>query len=550
MPRARCVTSTSGTPGSSWGRSSEAAETYTVVGNMNEHQVSIGETTWGGRSELQDPKAIVDYGSLMYIALQRAKTAREAIEVMTGLVAEYGYASSGETFSIADPDEVWILDMIGKGPDDKGAVWVARRVPDGYISAHANAARIRQFPLNDRQNTLYAPDVISFARDKGWFDGRDEDFSFADIYNPPDYGAVRFCDARVWCMYNRARPVRSDLRRLGEGRRRRRAAALVDQAGQEALGRRRHRLHARPLRGHRARHDARTSAPVPTICRTAGGRSPGRWTTSSTSTNVRPRRSRPASRSSPRRGRGSPTPSAACCGSASTTPTAPSTSRSTAASHACRRASPWAPARSDDFTWDSAFWVFNWVSNYAYLRYSEMIQDIQVVQRELEGGFIAALPEVDAAAVALHAQAPRLAKDYLTDYSCRTGDAVVARWRKLGESLLYKYLDGNTKNELGEVQHPGYPESWYRKVAAATGDRLQMVQLSTEKQAAEAAEAKKKEQARSLVQGILTLLASRNIEVDGEARAKIESTQDLTQLEDWLVRAATAPSVGKVLAAD
>ena len=188
------------------GKIAEVPETYTVVGNMNEHQVALGETTWGGRPELKDPEGVVDYGSLMYIALQRAKTAREAIAVMTGLVAEYGYASTGESFSISDAEEVWILEMIGKGPGRKGAVWVARRVPDGYISGHANAARIRQFPLNDKKDTLYAPDVISFAREMGWFDGKDAEFSFADAYNPTDFGARRFCDARVWCMYHRAAP--------------------------------------------------------------------------------------------------------------------------------------------------------------------------------------------------------------------------------------------------------------------------------------------------------------------------------------------------------
>ena len=188
------------------GKIEQVPETYSVAGNMNEHQVAIGETTWGGRPELHDPEAIVDYGSLMYIALQRARTAREAIQVMTDLVAEYGYYSSGETFSISDPNEVWIMDMIGKGPGNRGAVWVARLVPDGYISAHANAARIRQFPMNEPETTLYAKDVVSFARDMGWYDGSDKDFNFADTYNPLSYGAVRFCDSRVWCMYNRARP--------------------------------------------------------------------------------------------------------------------------------------------------------------------------------------------------------------------------------------------------------------------------------------------------------------------------------------------------------
>jgi len=175
------------------GQIEQVPETYSVVGNMNEHQVAIGETTWGGREELTDPNAIMDYGSLMYIALQRATTAREAIRVMTDLVAEYGYYSSGESFSISDPHEVWFMDLIGKGPENKGAVWVARKIPDGYISAHANQARIRQFPLDDKENCLYAPDVISFAREKGYFEGDDKDFSFADAYAPLDYGALRFC---------------------------------------------------------------------------------------------------------------------------------------------------------------------------------------------------------------------------------------------------------------------------------------------------------------------------------------------------------------------
>ncbi|MEE9294974.1 MAG: C69 family dipeptidase, partial [Phycisphaerae bacterium] len=188
------------------GQIKQAPETYSVVGNINEHQVAIGETTWGGRHELRDPKAVMDYGSLMYIALQRARTAREALKVMADLTAEYGYYSSGETMSLSDPNEVWILDIIGKGPDNKGAVWVARKIPDGYISAHANNPRIHQFPLDDKDNTLYAPDVISFAREKGYFEGRDKDFSFADTYGPLSYGAVRFCDSRVWCMFNRAAP--------------------------------------------------------------------------------------------------------------------------------------------------------------------------------------------------------------------------------------------------------------------------------------------------------------------------------------------------------
>jgi len=184
------------------GEIAQAAHTYKTVGNMNEHQLIIGETTYGGREELYNPEGIVDYGSLIYITLQRAKTAREAIQVIVSLCEEYGYASEGESFSIADPKEAWVMDLIGKGPGQKGLLYVARRVPDGYICAHANQARIRQFPLNDPENCIYAPDVISFARSKGWFNGADKDFSFCDAYCPIDFGEVRGCDARAWSAFN------------------------------------------------------------------------------------------------------------------------------------------------------------------------------------------------------------------------------------------------------------------------------------------------------------------------------------------------------------
>ena len=180
----------------------QIARTYQRVGNMNEHQLIIAETTYGGRHELEDPTGIMDYGSLIYVALERARTAREAIEVIVDLANTYGYYSSGESFSIADTEEVWVMDLIGKGPDNKGIVWVARRVPDGYICAHANQARISTFPLNDPENCLYAPDVISFAREKGYFSGDDRDFSFCDAYAPLDFSGMRGCEARAWSAFN------------------------------------------------------------------------------------------------------------------------------------------------------------------------------------------------------------------------------------------------------------------------------------------------------------------------------------------------------------
>jgi dipeptidase len=186
------------------GRIPQVAHTYSVVGNMNEYQVAVGETTYGGREELgKQSGAIMDYGSLIYVSLQRAKTAREAIEIIADLMDKYGYASSGESFSISDPNEVWIMEIIGKGEGEKGAVWVAQRIPDGYISGHANQARITTFPMNDEANCLFAKDVIAFAREKGWFDGKNKDFSFSDIYAPVDFSGARFSDARVFAGFNK-----------------------------------------------------------------------------------------------------------------------------------------------------------------------------------------------------------------------------------------------------------------------------------------------------------------------------------------------------------
>ena len=180
----------------------QVGRTYQRVGNMNEHQLIIAETTYGGRPELEDPKGVMDYGSLIYVALERAKTAREAIDIIVDLANTYGYYSSGESFSLADKDEVWVMDLIGKGSDNKGIVWVARRVPDGYICAHANQARISTFPLNDPENCIYAPDVITFAREKGYFNGEDKDFSFCDAYAPLDFSGMRSCEARAWSAFN------------------------------------------------------------------------------------------------------------------------------------------------------------------------------------------------------------------------------------------------------------------------------------------------------------------------------------------------------------
>ncbi|MCP4219894.1 MAG: dipeptidase [bacterium] len=452
--------------------------TYNVVGNMNEHQVAIGETTYGGRKGLVDPKGIVDYGSLMYLGLQRSKTAREAIKVMADLMAEYGYASSGESFSISDPNEVWIMEMIGKGPDNKGAVWVARRVPDGYICGHANQARIRQFPLKDPKNCLYAPDVISFAKEKGFFKGEDKDFSFADAYAPLGFGALRFCEARVWAMFRRAAPslnlsdeyikgdpkakrlplwikpdkpvsvkdVISFMRDHFEG-------TVLDMTKDIGAGPFRLPYRWRPLTwevdGQKYFNERATSTQQTGFSFVAQSRSwmPGPiggvlWFSvdDTYSTVYVPM----------------------YCGIQ-------------------RVPKPYAVGSGDfhSFSWDSAFWVFNFVSNYTYSRYCDMIKDVQEVQSQLEGNFMVNQPAVEAVALKLFEKAPQMAIDYLTDYSVRMGENTVERWKKLGQYLLFKYLDGNVKvgnsrNEEKKVTHPGYPKAWYKHVAKETGDHLKI----------------------------------------------------------------------------
>ncbi|OQX86736.1 dipeptidase [candidate division KSB1 bacterium 4484_87] len=455
------------------GKIKQIPHTYAVVGNMNEHQVSIGETTWGGRHELRDKNAIMDYGSLMYVALQRAKTAREAIQIMTQLVEEYGYYSSGETFSIADPNEVWIMEMIAKGPDKKGAVWVARRVPDGYISAHANQARIRQFPLNDPKNCLYEKDVIDLAREKGYFSGTDEEFSFADAYAPLDYGALRFCEARVWSMFRHAAPSLN---------------LSIDYVngipGAEPLPlwiKPDKKLSVRDVMELMRDHFEGTEFDMTKDIGAGPYKLPYRWrpltwkVDSVTYCNERAVSTQQTGFSFVAQARSwLPDPIGGVfwfsVDDTYSTVYVPIYCSITEVPKS------YAVGTGDfqHFTWESAFWVFNFVSNYCYLRYSDMIQDVQKVQRQLEGKFFADQPKIEQAALALHKQAPQLAIDYLTDYSVKTANSTVARWKKLGEFLIYKYLDGNVKDEFGKVHHPGYPKSWYRRIIEDTGDHFRM----------------------------------------------------------------------------
>ncbi len=456
------------------GRIPQAPRTWRVVGNINERQVAIGETTFGGRDSLKGPAGVIDYGSLIYIALERAASAREAIQVMTTLVAEHGYASTGESFSVSDPREVWLLEMIGKGEKAKGAVWVARRVPDGYLSAHANHPRIRQFPLNDPANCLYSPDVISFARQKGWFTGRDEDFSFCDTYAPLTAGKLRSCEARVWSVFRRAAPslgLTSDMvdgstlkKRLPLWVKPDRKLSVMDAA---ALMR-----------------DHYEGTPFDMALDVGAGphASPYRWRPMTWEVDsVKYLHERAISTqqtgfsfvAQSRAALPDPIGGVLWFGVDDTylTVYTPFYCAITRAPHS------WDAGTADfgSFSWESAFWVFNFVSNWVYSRYADMVVDLQGVQRELEGGFVAEQPAIEAAALKLHAQAPQLAIDYLTDHCDRQGERVVARWRKLGEHLVWKYLDGNVRDAQGKVTHPKYPDSWYRAIVRDAGGRVRQL---------------------------------------------------------------------------
>lgn len=461
------------------GRIKQVPHTFAITGLMNEHQVSVGETTYGGREELHNPDGIIDYGSAMFIALERAKTAREAIKVIAKLCEEYGYCSSGESLSISDAEEVWIMDLIGKGPGRKGIVYVARRVPDGYISAHANQARIRQFPLNDPKNCLYAKDVISFAREMGYFKGEDKDFSFADTYAPLDYGALRFCEARVWSMFRRAAPslnLSMDYVKGVEG-----AEPLPPWIKPDK------KLSVLDvmelMRDHFENSDFDLSKGVG-----AGPFSlPYRWRGLTWKVdNVRYCNDRAASTqqtgfsfiSQARSWLPDPIGGIHWFGVDDSS----STCYIPIYCGIRKVPKPYAvgTATFEKFSWDSAFWVFNFVANYAYSRYSRMIKDIRKVQNELEYQFIGEVPGIDKQALELYKKDPDQARQFLTKYSVCRGEMTVKRWKELGEFLIVKHLDGNMRDEDGKVTHPGYPEHWYRRIVKEDGERYKVRALKSE----------------------------------------------------------------------
>lgn len=462
----------------------EVPYTYAVTGYINEHQLAITETTFGGRSELANPKGIIDYTSLMTLALQRARTAREAIRVMTTLVQQYGYASEGESFSIADPNEVWILEMIGKGPNEKGAVWVAVRIPDDCIACHANQSRIHKFNLKDKNNVMYAKDVITFARKKGFFSGKDADFSFANAYVPADFGAIRYCETRVWSFYNKWVNGMEQYLDYVDGKHIGKAEPMPlyfkpkqQLSLQDVMNSMRDHYEGTPFDitkdAGAGPYDA-PYRPTPLSWEYQGKKYFNERPISTQQTAgtyvIQVRASMPNAvggvlwfgNDDPNMVAYTPI---YCCVS--------------------KVPECYNPKDANDvtFSWNSAFWVENWVSNMTYPRYSQLFPSLQAVRQDVEGGYIAQQAQVESHAQTLLAQDPARAKAYLTDYSTTCANQMLARWKKLGEYLIVKYNDQTVKPEkdgkfeltpdgLGKaVERTGFNDSYKKVIVDQTGDK-------------------------------------------------------------------------------
>lgn len=486
------------------GAIAQVSRTYQTVGNMNQYQLVIAETTWGGRSELFPGKDAVgiDYGSLIYVTLQRAKTAREAIEIIVSLANEYGYVSEGETFSIADTKEAWVMDIVGKGSDSKGIVWVARRIPDGYICAHANQARITRFPLNDKDNCLYAPDVISFAREKGWFEGRDEDFSFRDAFNPLDFSGARACDARAWSAFN----ILGDgtFTYMEDGREVSRPASdWVDYAmGYDLKGEM--PLFIKPSRKIGAKdvadvmrdHYEGTPMDMTTDIGAGGNALPYRWRPMSfewegkTYINERAIATQQTGFWFVAQSRGYlPDEVGALiwfgCDDAATSYLTP-IYVNTKSVPECLRV-----GNGDmlHYSATSQFWMCNRVANACYKMYNQMAPVVRTAIDDFENYQMdVAVPQMDAALSDL-VFAGRVGKALkkMTDYSVNTAMTQFEKWTRLEELLLVKFIDGNVKaqNEDGSFVHseysegipegitqPGYTDKWKEAVARDNGNTL------------------------------------------------------------------------------
>ena len=463
----------------------EAAETYNVIGNINEYQVTIGETTYGGREEMVDPTGILDYGSLIYIALQRSKSAREAIQVMTTLVETYGYNSEGETFTICDPNEAWIMEMMGMGPGSKSAVWVAIRIPDNAICGHANQSRITTFNMKDKKNVLYSKNVVKYARKMGWFDGKDADFNWNMTYAFPDFSGRRYCEARVWSFFNH---FSSDMNRYLP-------YAMGKEPNAEPMP-----LWIIPNRKvsvqdiEECMRDHYEGTPF-ALDSDIGG---GIW-------------------EMPYR----PTPLTYELDGKKYFNERPTSTQQTGFSYVSQMRS-WLPREiggviwwaNDDgnmaaytpiycsmtvrpecyntpgadelnFSMKNAYWVCNWVSNMVYPRYSLMFPSLKEVRDSLEHSYFATQQHIEDEAMRLYNQNPQLAVKYLNDYSVEKAQQMLDRWNVLARYLIVKYNDmiikpeqdgkfTRTEHGLGSrVSRPGYPDKFKRALIKQTGTKFE-----------------------------------------------------------------------------
>ncbi|MBQ9533126.1 MAG: C69 family dipeptidase [Prevotella sp.] len=460
------------------GQIPEAEETYNVIGNINEWQLTIGETTYGGREEMVDETGIIDYGSLIYITLQRAKTAREAIDIMTTLTNTYGYNSEGETFTICDPEEAWIMEMMGKGKGSKGTVWVAMRIPDDAICGHANQSRIGKFNMKDKENVRYAKDVVSFARKQGWYDGKDEDFSWKQVYATPDFSGRRYCDARVWSFF----------RHFDEGFDRYLPWALGEDPNAEDMP-----LWIKPNRKvsvqdiQACMRDHYEGTPLALDGKDdIGG---GIW-------------------QMPYR----PTPLSFEVDGKKCFNERPTSTQQTGFSYVSQMRS-WLPREIGGVLWfgnddgnmvaytpiyccnsvqpecyntpgadavtfsdKNAYWVCNWVSNMVYPRYSQMFPSLEAVRDSLEQSYFQLQPDIEKIATGIYRGNQQMCRKYLNDYSNAKAQEMLDRWKQLAYYLIVKYNDMAVKPEadgkflltptgLGaRVKRTGFPEQFARKV--------------------------------------------------------------------------------------
>jgi len=431
----------------------QARRTYSVTGNMNEYQLLIGETTFGGRSEFNDPTAMMDYGSLIYLALQRCKTAREAILLIDNLMQTYGYASSGESFSIADPDEVWIMEIMAKAPRmvegvnvNKGAVWAARRIPDGYISGHANQARITNLDFDDPDNCLYSPDVISHAREMGIFSGKDKDFSFSDVYAPVDFGAARACDARIWAYFNRFADGMDKYLDYAMGHNLTNRMPLYVKPNVK--------LSFRDVAGMMRDHFEGT--PMDMTCDIGAGSNalPYRWRPMSfevdgkTYVNERAISTQQTGwwfvgqcRSDlPRDLGGLYWFGVDDAGTSALIPFY-------SVSQRVPRCIEEGNGSMLEYSETSLFWIVNRVAQFAYLRYNQTGAEVRNVVDAWENEMVEKTAHIDQIALTLYKQDHALAREFLTDFSVNAAQELFDKWVELDKYLMVKYIDGNIKHQ-------------------------------------------------------------------------------------------------------